>query len=491
MLKEIRVSMRAIIAVGLGLTVAFLAGCGKEDRPDQADAAKRPPELANRDWPNILLITLDSVRYDHLHCLGYERPTTPCIDQLASEGAIFDACISASSWTLPTHAALLTSVASSINGVTDVDKRLSDKGITMPEMFKNTGYHTAAFVSNPLLAATFGLNDGFDEYIECLDPPANDETAKAAGATSPAVLQAVEQWMSKTPARPFLLLVNFSDAMFDYTPPPPFDKQFDPDYSDWVTGRNVLNDQRIGPDINKRDLEHLIALYDGEIAWVDQHVGRLIDRFREAGLLDSTVVVVLSSHGTGFFEHKMKGQRNNLFDELIRVPLVIRYPQRVPPGQRFKEQCRTIDVFPTIADLIGHPMPAAMGRTLAPLFIGQSIDTRGTKETAFSELCLYGQNIQAIRQPERKTIWFVEADRGQVYDLVADPGELAAVGDPDTPTVKGAKADTTWTRKIFFKEFVGSYPAAENLPELPQNVLDKLNALGYLDGQVPMLDVQP
>lgn len=483
--------LRVPLAIALSLTVSFYPGCGKEDRPDQADAAKRPPVLANRNWPNVLLITLDAVRVDHLHCFGYDRTTSPHIDALAAEGAIFESCISAAPWSLPSHASLLTGMAGTIHGVMEVDKKLSGRGFTMPKSLKNAGYQTAAIVSNPFLSAAFGLDAGFDQYLERLDPLADDEAALAVGATSSAVVRAAEDWLQATATRPFLLWVNFSDAMFDYTPPAPFDRKFDEDYSGWVTGRNFLNDPRIEPEMAKRDLERLISLYDGEIAWVDSQVGRLLDRFRANGLLDSTVVILTSSHGTAFFEHKMKGQRNAVYDELIRVPLIIRYPARVPPAQRYQEQCRTVDLFPTIADLIGMPVPGVMGRTLAPLFIGQTINIRVPNETAFSELRLYGQTMQAIRQPERKTVWFVESDSGQVFDLVADPGELVAVVDRDTPTVKGAKADTYWTRKIFFKEFEGQYPPAEDLPDLPTHILEKLNALGYVQGQLPMLDTQP
>ena len=483
--------VRFILTVCLGLLAAFPCGCGQEDRPDQADKAKRPDVLIDSDWPNVLLISLDSVRADHLGCYGYDRETSPRIDQLASEGALFETSISASSWTLPTHASLFTGLATSIHGLVDMQHQLDNSHITLAKDLKSAGYAAVGFVSSPLLQPVFGLAQGFDGYYRCLSPVPKDEKSIAANATSPTVLAAVNGWLSQNTHKPFFMFVNLWDAHFDYTPPAPFDTRFDPDYRGAVNGRGFLTDPRINKDMPERDLEHLIALYDGEIAWVDAHVGLLLDMFKSAGLLDTTIVVLTSSHGTAFFEHDLKGQRNALYDELIKVPLIIRYPQSVPAGKRYAEQARTIDLYPTISDLIGMAVPAVMGRSLAPLFKGESIDTRGGIETALSELVVHGQRIQAIRHPQRKTIFFLETDGGIVFDLVADPGELSAVSDAESPVVKGARADTVWTQKIFLAQFRGKYPPAQPLSGLPPGILEKLNALGYVEGQLPAPSDKP
>jgi arylsulfatase A-like enzyme len=455
----------------------LLIGCGQEDRPDSAEQAKQPAVFASRDWPNVLLITLDSVRADHVHCYGYPRETSPRIDQLAAEGALFEATISASPWSLPTHASIFTSLAASIHGCQDAHHRLPAPDVTLAELLKTTGFATVGVVSTPYLYPVFGLAQGFDDYVDCGSPSDGQDT-------SPAVVAAAQEWLQHNTRRPFFMFVNFWDANFDYTPPPPFDTQFDPDYTGDLTGAAFLTDPRINPDMPRRDLDHLIALYDGEIAWVDQHVGMILDTFKAADLLDSTIVIVTSSHGTAFFEHGRKGHRNSLYDEVIRVPLVIRYLARVPAGQRYQEQARSIDLFPTITDLLGMPPLDAMGRSLAPLFVGKTIDVRG-KETAISELSAPGHTLAAFRQPERKTIFSYEANRGVVYDLVADPGELAALTDPQSPTVQAARADTTWSRTIFLKAFESRYPKPPRIDELPAAVLQRLDALGYVDGGPP------
>jgi choline-sulfatase len=466
------------------LVGAFLTGCGQEDRPDPAEAAKQPAVFADRSWPNVLLITIDSLRADHLHCYGYPRETSPQIDRLAAEGALFEAAISSSCWTLPAHASMFTGLAASVHGCEDTKHQLHSAHTTLAERLKNTGFATAAFVSSLLLDPIFGLSQGFGQYVHCTAPLPGNEVARTYGATSPTVVATVQGWLRQNTQRPFFLFVNFWDVHFDYTPPPPFDTTFDPDYQGELTGAGFLTDPRINPNMPQRDLDHLKALYDGEIAWVDQHVGQILDAFRAAGLLDSTVVILTSSHGTAFFEHGQKGHRNSLYDEVIRVPLLVRYPARVPAGQRYREQARGMDLLPTITDLLGMPSSDLMGRSLAPLFTGKSIDVRGGKETAISELTLSGRTLLAFRQPERKTIFNVQMDRGAVYDLVADPGELAALADPESRTVEGARADSTWSR-AFLKAYRQRYPRPPEIPELPARVQEKLSALGYVDGAPP------
>lgn len=476
----VRLCLTVIICFG----AALLSGCGQEDRPDPAEAAKQPAVLADRSWPNVLLVTIDSLRPDHLHCYGYPRETSPRIDQFAAEGALFEATISSSPWSLPSHASIFTGLTASVHGCEDAKHQLPGIHATLAERLKNTGVATAGFISSPYLNPIFGLAQGFASYVDCTAPLPADDVTQTHAATSPAVVAATEAWLRQNTQRPFFMFVNFWDAHFDYTPPPPFDTRFDPDYQGSITGEQFLTNPTVNRNMPPRDLDHLRALYDGEIAWVDSHFGMILDAFAAADLLDSTIIILTSSHGTAFFEHGQKGHRNSLYDEVIRVPLIIRYPARVPAGQRYQDQARSIDLLPTITDLLGMPAPDLMGRSLAPLFVGKSIEVRG-KETAISELTVPGLTLQAFRQPERKTIFSVEMNRGAVYDLVADPGELAALSDPASPTVKGARADTTWSRGLL-EAYRQRSPRPAAIPELPARLQEQLNALGYVDTQPPL-----
>lgn len=481
--EEYSVTVRLCQLFIFCIVFLFVTGCGQEDRPDPAEEAKQPAVLADRNWPNVLLITIDSLRPDHLHCYGYPKETSPRIDRFAAEGALFEAAISSSSWTLPAHASMFTGLAASVHGCTDARHQLPGSHSTLTKRLKNTGFVTIGAVSSPFLTPVSGLAQGFDKYIDCTTPLSSDDLEKTRGATSPTIVTVIQGWLHQNTQRPFFMFINFWDAHFDYTPPPPFDTKFDPDYVGNITGEQFLTDPKINPDMPERDLEHLQALYDGEIAWVDTHFGIILDMLKAADLLDSTIVILTSGHGTAFFEHDLKGHRNSLYDEVIRVPLIIRYPDRVPAGKRYKQQARGMDLLPTITDLLGMPTPNLMGRSLAPLFVDRSIEIRG-KETAISELTVHGHSLRSFRQPDRKTIFYVDRDRGMVFDLVADPGELAALADPESPTVQGAHADTTWSRG-FLKAFRQRYPRAPEIPELPARVREQLSALGYVDGEPP------
>ncbi|MFQ5806637.1 MAG: sulfatase [Phycisphaerae bacterium] len=481
------VRFRRIAPICVG--ALLLAGCGQEDRPDPAAEAKKPALLAVKTSANVALISIDSLRPDHLHCYGYPKKTSPHIDQLAREGALFENVISSTSWTLPAHACMFTGLADSVHGCTDADRRLNDRHYTLAERLKDTGYATVGFFSGPYLHPVFGLDQGFDTYVDCTsypqlsDRPAASRETGEDNITNPRVLEEVQHWLSENMRHPFFMFIHMWDVHFDFTPPPPYDTRFDPDYRGNISGRRFLSDPRINKDLPKRDLEHLLALYDGEIAWTDEHVGKIIAELEARGLLDSTVIIVTAGHGTAFFEHGLKGHRNSLFDEVIRIPLIIRYPARIAAGQRHRQQVRMIDLLPTVVDLVGAPWDyrRLMGQSLAPLFAGGKTQR---DEPAISELLSRGLKMQSFRRPERKTIWNLELDKGAVYDLLADPGELAPLPREESPTVDAAKQDIMWSR-AFLEAFRQRYPQSPKIAGLPAELREKLESLGYAGDELP------
>lgn len=484
---------RLVLALSVSAAALWPAGCGQEDRPDPADAAKRPRVLADRTWPNVVLIVIDSLRPDHLGCYGYQRPTSPRIDRLAGEGALFECVVSSSGWTLPAHATLFTGLCDSVHGCTDTDRRLHEKHYTLAERLRDTGYATAGFFSGPYLHPVFGLNQGFETYVDCTSyAELSDRTAAESGTvegeaiwdamhrdvTNPTVVARVRQWLHDNRRRPFFLFVHMWDVHFDFLPPPPYDTLFDPGYAGPITGAGFLVDDRINKDMPRRDLDHLIALYDGEIAWTDAHLGQLLDELAALGLLENSLLVVTADHGTAFFEHQLKGHRNSLYDEVIRIPLLVRWPPRIPPGLRIRQQVRMIDLLPTIVDLIGAAWDyrTVMGHSLAALFSGGQLPR---DDPAISELSSMGIELQAFRRLERKTIWHVALDKGVVFDLLADPGELAPLTDRNAPAVVAARQDVKWSRG-FLELFRARHPPAPAISDLPKQLLEKLRSLGYV-----------
>ena len=467
---------RGLATLGLALAV----GCGSE--PDR---------------PNVVLISVDMLRPDHLACYGYARRTSPNIDRLAAEGALYENHIASSSWTLPSHAAIFTSLPDSLHGCTDTDRALDPSATTLAERFAAAGYATAGFFAGPYLHPAFGLGQGFATYEDCASyaeridgrPPSewamDPEVMHASheDVTNERVHAAISRWMSQRSGEPFFLFVHLWDVHFDFVPPPPYDTLFGERYEGWVDGRNFFFDPRYGPGMDARDRERLLALYDGEIAWTDSIVGRIRQDLEAAGLLDDTVLALTSDHGTEFFEHGAKGHRRTLFDEVIRTPLVVRYPPKLSAGRRVSAQTRGIDVGPTLLELAGLPAPNDVyGRSLVPL-----AETPGAPGVgrAVSELASVGVNLRAVRTPDWKLFDWIGTPEHVYFDLARDPGELVPRLDFESElggrAVAGYEAEIEGLNAFAARHRV---PAASGAPfsDPPPEVLDRLRQQGYVGG---------
>jgi arylsulfatase A-like enzyme len=230
--------------------------------------------------------------------------------------------------------------------------------------------------------------------------------------------------------------------------------------------------------MDSRDLAHLIALYDGEIAWTDTFLARIRERLEQAGILDDTLIVVTSDHGTEFFEHGWKGHRTTLYDEVLHVPLVVRYPARVPAGVRVAAQSRSVDVAPTILDLCSvAPFADVSGTTLAAFFRDAAIRS-GPGARAISELDSVGRSLLSVRG----TDWKVIGDRlratTRTYDLRADPGEQSPIPDPDSPLVQTSlqALDEVGTELL---RVAGIHAGESSGSKPPAEIEAQLRDLGY------------
>ena len=446
--------------------------------------------------PNVLLISVDTLRPDHLSCYGYGRETSPRIDRLASEGVQFENHISSSSWTLPAHAALFTSVNDTVHGCVEATgTALSPAFTTLAERFKEAGYATGGFYAGPYLHPAFGLGQGFDVYENCaagagvLDANPKDTWAmdqdvmreSHQGVTNTAVYDAAHGWLDgSTMEAPFFAFVHLWDVHFDFVPPAPYDTLFDPDYDGDVTGENFFFDPEINARMPDRDKEHLVALYDGEIRWTDSVVGDLLDDLEEWGVANETIVVLTSDHGTEFFEHGGKGHRTTLFDELIRIPLIVRYPGSLPAGRKVRDQTRITDVGPTLLELADLPGPTdAMGHSLVPLARGEALDF---ENAAISELYSVGREMRSVRSIDAKFLDDQAGNRFCWFDLAADPRELRRLGDIETGLGKGASR--LYLRNVAqLEEAFRRRPGAPVAPDIPIGVSDQLDAFGYTGGE--------
>jgi len=468
--------------------LALVGACPRDEEP--AGEPKRL--LADASWPNVVLISIDTLRPDHLSCYGYARSTSPNLDKLAGEGALFEQAVSSTSWTLPAHAALFTGLADTVHGALDTDKALAEGHVTLAERLQAVGYTTAGFFSGPTLYPAYGLGQGFDTYVDCTSYAQLSaeevsmpgiatggplQRAAMADISSPRVFEAVHKWLADGPRRPFFLFVHLYDCHFDFIPPAPYDRRFDPDYHGSVTGRDFIYDDTINARMPKGDLAHLIALYDGEIAWTDAHVGKIVADLETHGLKDSALLIVLSDHGTEFFEHGQKGHRHTLYDEVIRIPLLVRFPGRITPGLRLAGQVRIIDVAPTVLDLLGLTVPPElMGQTLVPLLEGREL---AQENLAVSELFTMGRALRAFRRPDRKLIRQEQTGEAVAFHLATDPAERNRLTDPSHIVVQAALRDAEKAGK-WLTQFRQLWPVPAVVPHLPEKVRERLQSLGYI-----------
>ncbi len=353
--------------------------------------------------PNVLLVTIDTERADRLGCYGYGPARTPVADGLAAEGTLFRDCVASAPITLPSHATILTGLQPPAHGVRDNGIfTLDDQAVTLAERLKEAGYETQAFVSGIVLNRRYGLAQGFDGYDDDLwaesDPKMFMIRERKAARTIDLALEWLEGRAGKAAHRPFFAWVHLFDPHQPTNPPA------------WT--RTVT-----------------ATPYDGEIAYADRELGRLIAALREKHLLDDTVVVYTADHGESLGEHQEKTHAVFIYEATVRVPLIIRYPRLFEAGAVHGGPVRHVDIVPTLLSILDRPggeqtqgldlTPAGRGGALPPDLVQYS-------ESRLSELGFGMAPLYGLRSGNWK---WIRAPRPELYDLQVDPGELSNVYD--------------------------------------------------------------
>jgi arylsulfatase A-like enzyme len=470
----------AIVLVGLPLGLWSAAHIGP--RPPAPVTSPAADEVARRPTPppNVLLISIDTLRADHLGCYGYPRSTSPRVDALAASGTRFARAWSTTSWTLPAHVSMLSGRSLLGHGV--LGESLIPASVPMlAEVLRGAGYQTAAFVSAPYLSSQFGFARGFDLYDDFSVPFKPDrESRERAQATisAPLLHPSLERWLRATARSPFFLFVHYFDVHHAYRPPPPFDTMFDPDYQGSLTGSENFYGDRIRADMPARDLAHLIALYDGEIRFTDGYVGRALDLLEELGLADDTIVILTADHGEEFFEHGNKGHHRTLYEEVLHVPLVIAWPGHLQAGRVVTEPASIVDIVPTILELVGQPaQPGVEGASLVPQLRGEP--GHPERQLVAEHYLKTVLNMQvAVRRGDRKLIQSLNFPHREFYNLGRDAGERhsLASGWAPTPLTEdlGRWLAVTWPAHRELQ-------AERRQVALDAGRVDALRALGYVE----------
>jgi len=510
---------RAVGSVAMApavVSLLVLLGVGVVLRMRIADAPAAVPQPGS-DRPNVLWIVMDTTRADHLSSYGYPLRTTPNLDAIAAEGTLFENAISQAPWTVPSHFQMVTSRYTA--GRRSI---LDDEFVTAAEMLKAKGYETAAVLANFLLGRRSGFEQGFDTVVDgpvvifCLSAfeklpvikillklrifPSNaviglldrKEFLEGAGARAGAINARAVPWLGGRGSQPFFLFINYMDPHDPYDPPQPFRDRFaagvDPTvgfvrYSPGL-GRSISSGRFVRdilPKLKPPQLAQLVALYDGEIAYLDDQIGGLIAELKAGGLYDHTIVIVTADHGELFGEHGLANHMKSLSEEEIHVPLILRYPGVIPAGKRVATPVELSGILPTLLTLLGMPPPATLdGRSLLPLLSEADGGSDGFGDT-FSFLIrrpdknypfTASGHLIGLRTAAFKYVWS-STGQNAYYDLVNDPhAEHNLYGDGvDVASAQQRLSD--WRKKEGFENI----DADERLDRL---TTERLRALGYV-----------
>ena len=426
MSKNIKINSSAKVLLILGLAAIILGIAGYIKFSKQKEL-------------NIVFIYLDALRQDHLGCYGYNRETSPNIDKLAQNGVLFKNAFAQAPCTFPSvHSTLTSKYASNFLTIC----RLEREHLTLSEALKHAGYYTVAFSSSPIVTGrkTNHSLGGFDQGFDLFDDSIYSGKKWNWQWRSPeGVIEHALEWLDENQRRNFFLFLYIMDPHCDYRPPEPYRSLYDPDFkgkNPVMGGHPTYYESKIlrglSTDLADRDIKHFVALYDGEIKYADAQIGRLLRKLQQLNLDKNTLVILTSDHGEEFFDHGGVKHCYTLYNELIKIPLIMRYPSLISGGSEVNEIIQSIDILPTILEIVDIEKPEVIkGESLLPLIRGKDTNWR---DYAISESPIV--DAKAIVTKKWKYIHHFETrlirddlcdkyKKGkELYDLENDPKEL-------------------------------------------------------------------
>jgi arylsulfatase A-like enzyme/Tfp pilus assembly protein PilF len=420
----------------VSVAFAVLAAAG-------ALGAQTPRPQPSSAHPDVFLITIDTLRADHVHCYGYDKAETHALDRLAHDGVRFTNAFTPSPITNTAHASILTGLYPSDHGVTTFGARLSNTHPTISRLLHDRGYQTAAFIGAVILdsdVASPGLDAGFDTYANF--PPAAQAKKSSSRfgrveRRAADVVRMAEQWLATHRSGPRFVWLHLYDPHDPYEPPEPYATK----YKD--------------------------RLYDGEIAYADHELAGFLSFLDRNGWYDKSLIVAVGDHGEGLGEHGEDTHGIFLYDSTTHVPLLVKLPGS-HSSSVITQQARTIDIAPTIAEAAHSAAGKFDGVALQRLFTAKGEDREAQGETDYP-LQFGWAPLRSVRVPSFK---YIEAPRPEFYDLKQDPRESHNVYEPWNAEVQRLRAELAAARE--------RAPKGEPAADVPQSTIDELKALGYL-----------
>ena len=411
---------------------------------------------------NVLLISIDTCRADHLGCYGYPLDTTPNIDAIASEGIVFEQALSPQPFTLPAHCTMLTGTIPPYHGVIDnTDYKLNERDVTLAELLQEEGYLTAGFVSSFIMDSRFGLGQGFDLYDDDFEEASHtmDINQQSGGKTT----QDTIEWLRTHKDEKNFVFLHYYDPHFTYEPPEPFASKL----------RNVPPPE----NVTTRFEQALFDGYAGEIAYTDHCIGQVVDELRELGLYDSTMIIITSDHGEMLGQHGEGFHGYFIYQPAIRVPLIFKLP-RLSKHRRITSTVGLVDIVPTVCSLLGIDLSTPVqGHDLSPCFDSDWLPP--------SDRHLFCQSLEPTKYNANSLLGvvtdrykYIKTTRSELYDLAEDPDELnnIAVEQADRSQTMEERL-----RQILQETNRGKEDGKEHLDNQTR---ERLESLGYIGGSV-------
>ena len=402
---------------------------------------------------NVLLFTLDTTRADHIGCYGYPNVRTPNIDGLAADGFLFKNATAQAPLTLPSHSSIFTGTYPFIHGVKDNGGfYLEPEKVTLAELLKQKGWTTSAFVGAFVLDSRWGLNQGFDHYYDNFDfakykKISLDSVQREGGE----VIKAFFDWFKTNGDRRFFSWIHLYDPHTPYEPPEPYKSEY--------SGRPW-------------------GLYDGEIAYVDSLIGKVLESLREKGVLDKTIIVIAADHGESLGEHGESSHAFFIYDSTVSVPLILKLPGSNLKPKTIDAQVELVDIMPTLLDLLGITVPNEIqGRSLAPLL---AASRAGADKMAYSESYYprYHYGWSELKSLRTVRYQYIQAPRPELYDIVRDPMERTNIYGQNS-----SQAERFIKEMKRIEELSRALGEESKAPrQLDNDTIEKLRALGYVGG---------
>jgi arylsulfatase A-like enzyme len=468
--------------------------------------------VAQKPRPNVLVYMIDTLRADHTSLYGYRRDTTPFLKKLGGGGVVFDDCQAQATWTKPSAASLMTSLYSYTHGIFHGSDTIPKGAATLAEQFRRAGYVTAGITASPWTGKISGLERGFDYEMEFPVVQRYRTDAADRGTDSAALNKVLFQWLDRHYDEPFLLYAHATDPHAPYRPPAAFERifanpaetpEFNRDYESLrdrsqygggtVISREVCREHGIDPDTF---IQRAIDRYDGEILHNDKSLELLVGKLRHLGILDNTLIIVVSDHGEEFWEHGWTAHGQSLYQELAHSVFLMWNPKLIATPRRVTEPVQLIDVMPTVLDLLELRAPDTVeGQSLVPLAKGRPFRRRTpvmtsrlanpqakpgglVPENRITTFAVIDANWKLIYREKGKDVGL---NRVELYDRRTDRGETKNVADSHSDEVE--QMMTELGKWLDAQKQVRMVLGKGTRSILDQRTLDELRSLGYIGGK--------